>query len=130
MNRLLRSSPARLALACRLRTLLVLAVFAIPPSYAWRVNLSTAGAHAPGESIQRLVDIFERDGAGGLAAAIDSQLLPLVRGDAVTVFADPSRVRLVGRLPLWPPEIPDAPGTCGLGVGPSGGATTRSASRT
>jgi len=107
MNRLLRFSPARLALAYFLLT--VLALFAIPLWYAWRVNLSTSRAYVPGEAVQRFVDVFERDGADGLAAAMDSQL-PLVRGDVVMVFADPSKRRLVGSLPLWPPRFPMRPG--------------------
>ena len=66
---------------------------------AWRVNLSTSRAFVPGEAVQRFVDVFERDGADGLAVAMDSQL-PLLRGHVVMVFADPSKRRLVGSLPL------------------------------
>ena len=105
MNRLLRFSPARLALAYFLLTVLVLALFAIPLWYAWRVNLSPLRAYVPGEVVQRFVDVFERDGADGLAAAMDSQL-PLVRGDVVMVFAHPSKRRLAGSLPLWLPRFP------------------------
>jgi signal transduction histidine kinase len=124
MNRLLRFSPARLALAYFLLTVLVLALFAIPLWYAWRVNLSTFRAYVPGEAVQRFVDVFERDGASGLVAAMDSRL-PLVRDDVVMVFADPSKRRLAGSLTLWPPEIPDAPGTYGLVISVGGGDTTR-----
>ncbi len=124
MKRLLRFSPARLALAYFLLAVLVLALFAIPLWYAWRVNLSTFRAYVPGEAVQRFVDVFERDGAGGLAAAMDSQP-PLVRGDVVMAFADPSNQRLAGSLPLWPPEIPDAPGTYGLLISVGGGEATR-----
>jgi len=85
MNRLLRFSPARLALAYFRLTVLVLALFAILLWYAWRVNLSPLRAYVPGEVVQRFVDVFERDGADGLAAAMDPQL-PLVRGDVVMVF--------------------------------------------
>jgi hypothetical protein len=41
MNRLLRFSSARLALAYFPLTGFVLALFAVPLWYAWRVNLST-----------------------------------------------------------------------------------------
>ena len=61
MNRLLRFSPARLALAYFRLTVLVLALFAIPLWYAWRVNLSPLRTYVPGEVVQRFVDVFERE---------------------------------------------------------------------
>ena len=109
MIRFFRFSPSRLALVYIALSVLTLALFAIPLWYAWRVNLSTSRAYVPGEAVQRFVDVFERDGADGLAAAMDSQL-PLVRGDVVMVFADPSKRRLAGSLPLWPPRFPMRPG--------------------
>src|SRR3989442_16002145 len=109
MNRLLRFSPARLALAYFRLTVLVLALFAIPLWYAWRVTLSPLRFYVPGEVVQRFVDFFERDGAEGLAAAMASQL-PLVRGDVVMVFPAPPKRRLAGSLPLWLPRFLMRPG--------------------
>src|SRR5207247_10562312 len=83
----------------------VLSLFGIRLVYAWRVTRSTWRAYVPGEVVQRFVDVFERDGAEGLAAAMDPQL-PLVRGDVVMVFPDPSKRRLAGSLPLWLPRFP------------------------
>src|SRR5207247_8154170 len=63
MNRLLRFSPVRLALAYFLLTVLVLSLSAIPLWYAWRVNLSHLRSYVPGEVVQRFVYVFERYGA-------------------------------------------------------------------
>ena len=63
MIRFFRFSPSRLALAYIVLSLFVLALFAIPLWSAWRVNLSTFRAYVLGEDMQRLVDIFHREGA-------------------------------------------------------------------
>jgi hypothetical protein len=63
MIRLFPFSPSRLALAYIALSLFVLALFAIPLWYAWRVNIGTFRAYVQGEDIQRLVDIFDREGA-------------------------------------------------------------------
>jgi hypothetical protein len=86
----------------------VLALFAIPLWYAWRVNLSTFKAYVQGEDMQRLVDIFHREGAQGLATAMESRVRNLP-GDEVIVFADASKLRLAGNLTVWPTEVPHAP---------------------
>ena len=119
MIRLFRFSPARLALAYIGLSVLVLALFAIPLWYAWRVNLSTFRAYVQGEDLQRLVEVFDREGAKGLATAMESQVRSLP-GDEIMVFADASKLRLAGNLPAWPAEIPDAPGTYGLVLGLAG----------
>ena len=74
--------------------------------------------------MQRLVDIFHREGAKGLATAIESQVRSLP-GDEIMVFADASKLRLAGNLTVWPAEVPDAPGTYGLVIGLGGGSTMR-----
>ena len=81
-------------------------------------------AYVQGEDTQRLVDIFHREGAKGLATAIESQARSLP-SDEIIVFADASKLRLAGNLTAWPAEVPDAPGTYGLVIGLGGGATMR-----
>ena len=124
MIRFFRFSPSRLALVYIALSVLALALFAIPLWYAWRVNLSTFREYVQGEDMQRLVEVFDREGAKGLATAMESQVGSLP-GDEIMVFADASKLRLAGNLPAWPAEVPDAPGTYGLVIGLGGGSTMR-----
>ena len=110
---LFRFSPSRLALSYVGLSVLVLALFAIPLWYAWSVNISTFREYVHADDVQRMVDVFEREGATGLAAAIESQTSSYPR-DQIVVLADPSKSRVAGNLSAWPAEIPDAPGTYGL----------------
>ena len=124
MIRFFRFSPSRLALAYVALSVLVLALFAIPLWYGWRVNISTFRAYVQGEDLQRLVEVFHSEGAKGLATAMESQSRSLP-GDQIMVLADASKVRLAGNLPAWPGEVPDAPGTYGLVISLGGGSTMR-----
>ena len=124
MIRFFPFSPSRLALAYIALSVFVLALFAIPLWYAWRVNLSTFKEYVQGEELQRLVEVFHSEGAKGLATAMESQASSLP-GDEIMVFADASKSRLAGNLPAWPAEVPDAPGTYGLVLGLSNGSTMR-----
>ncbi len=124
MIRVLRFSPSRLALGYIALSVLALCLFAIPLWSAWRVNLSTFKAYVHGEEMQRLVDAFDREGATGLAAAMESQAGSLPGGE-IMILADPSKLRLAGNLPAWPAQVPDAPGTYGLVIDIGGGATMR-----
>ena len=63
MVKFFRFSPSRLALVYIALSVFVLALFAIPLWYAWRANISTFRAYVQGEDMQRLVDMFHRDGA-------------------------------------------------------------------
>jgi PAS domain-containing protein len=92
---------------------LVLALFAIPLWYAWSVNISTFREYVHADNAQRLTGIFEREGAGGLAAIIEAEAASR-SSDEIVVLADPSKMRVAGNLPTWPAEVPDAPGTYGL----------------
>src|SRR6476659_6653959 len=105
MIRFFHFSPSRLALAYIALSVFVLALFAIPLWYAWRVNISTFREYVQGEDLQRLVEVFDREGAKGLAAMMESQVRSLP-GDEIMVFADASKLRLAGNLPTWPAEVP------------------------
>jgi PAS domain S-box-containing protein len=124
MIRFFRFSPSRLALGYIALSVLVLALFAIPLWYAWRVNISTFRAYVQGEDMQKLVDIFDREGAKALVTAMELQVRSLP-GDQIMVLADRSKLRLAGNLPAWPAEVPDAPGTYGLVIGLGGGSSMR-----
>ena len=124
MNSVLRISPSRLGLGYVALAVLALAFLAVPLWSAWRVNLSTFKTYIEGEDMQRLVNVFHREGASGLAAAMESRARSLPAGE-IMVFADASKQRLAGTLPMWPVEVPDAPGTYGLVIGLGGGASMR-----
>ena len=66
MMRFFRFSPSRLALSYIVLSVLVLALFAIPLWYMWSVNISTFRAYVDGEHMQRMVDIFDREGPQAL----------------------------------------------------------------
>ncbi len=121
--RLFRFSPSRLALVYIVLSVLVLSVFALPLWYVWRLNYSTLRTYVRAEDIQRMADIFERDGAKGLAGAIDSRV-GTMPGDEVIVLANPSKARIAGNLPEWPSDVPDSPGTAGLVID-RGGSSLR-----
>src|SRR5262245_38019701 len=123
MTRFLRFSPSRLALVYIALSVLALALFAIPLWYGWRSNIATFREYVHGNDMQRLMDIFDREGAKGLATAIESQVARLPGGE-IMIFADAAKARLAGNL-AWPAEVPDAPGTYGLGISLGGGATMR-----
>src|SRR5262245_45989536 len=123
MTRFLRFSPSRLALVYIALSVLALALFAIPLWYGWRSNIATFREYVHGNDMQRLMDIFDREGAKGLATAIESQVARLPGGE-IMIFADAAKARLAGNL-AWPAEVPDAPGTYGLVISLGGGATMR-----
>jgi PAS domain S-box-containing protein len=124
MTRFFRFSPFRLALNYIALSVLVLALFAVPLWYAWHENIATFRAYVHGEDMQRLVDVFNREGAQGLASAMESQAASLPK-DEIMVLADASKRRLAGNLSVWPPEVPDAPGTYGLVLELVGGSSMR-----
>jgi len=127
MIELSRFSPSRLALSYVALSVLVLALFAIPLWYAWSVNLSTFKEYVHTDDVQRMADVFEREGPTGLAAAIEAARYPR---DEIVVLADPSKSRLAGNLPAWPAQVPDFPGTYGLVIGVGGSSMRIVASHT
>jgi formate hydrogenlyase transcriptional activator len=124
MIRFFRFSPSRLAVIYIALSALVLGLFAIPLWYAWRVNLATFKAYVQGEEMQRLVEVFDKDGVKALAAVMQSRVKNLP-GDEIMILADASKVSLAGNLNVWPPEVPDAPGIYGLIISLGGGSTMR-----
>jgi PAS domain S-box-containing protein len=124
MIKLFRFSPSRLALVYITLSVLVLALFAVPLWYGWRVNLATFREYVQGEDMQLLVEVFDREGAKGVAAAMES-LVRRLPSDRVAIFTDASKLWLAGNLPAWPAEVPDAPGTYGLVITMGGEATMR-----
>ena len=124
MTRLLRFSPLRLALGYIALGVVALGLLALPLWYSWRTNLATFKAYVHGSDQQRLVEVFDREGASGLTATITSLAASLPGGE-ILIFADPSRRLLAGNLSAWPAQIPAEPGTYGLVIDVDGGETKR-----
>src|SRR5215831_3425681 len=124
MIKLLGFSPSRLALGSIGLSMVALVLLSVPLWYAWRTNIATFKAYVLGEDVQGLADVFDREGARGLAATIDSRVATLP-SDEIMILADVARMRLASNLPAWPVEVPDAPGTYGLVIGLGGGASMR-----
>ena len=116
------SKPWRIAAAYVVFSLLALALFAAPLWYGWRVNVGTLRIFVP-DDMQALPDLFQRDGADALAAALRARQDPT--GMEVTAFAGPGKQLLAGTLRRWPDEIPDRPGTYGHVIDPGNGPPFR-----
>jgi PAS domain S-box-containing protein len=114
--------PWRIALAYMVFSALALALFAVPIWDGWRVSVGTLRVFVP-EEMQALPDLFRRQGAAAVAAAIRSRVDP--SGKEVIVFAGPGKQVLAGTMRRWPTEIPDAPGTYGHVIDLGDGSLTR-----
>jgi PAS domain S-box-containing protein len=112
----------RIALAYIVFSVLALALFATPLWYGWRVNVGTLRIFVP-EDMQKLPDLFLRDGAAAVAAAVRARSDPT--GMEVIAFAGPGKELLAGTLRRWPDEIPDRPGTYGHVIDPGDGSSIR-----
>jgi signal transduction histidine kinase len=110
MIRLLRFSARNFAIGYIALSIAVLALFAAPLWVAWRERIEGARTEFLREDSQRLSEVFNREGAAGLAAAIDAQVGTRLGGEKLLLLADASLSRLAGNLPEWPPGIPESPG--------------------
>lgn len=84
----------------------VLAVFAIPLSYAWEQTVEKGGMELLEEDTQRLATTFDEQGAKGLASVIDRRVGKQLLGEKILLLTDPSYARLGGNLPGWPRNLP------------------------
>ncbi len=116
------SKPWRIALGYIVFSVLALALFAMPLWQGWRLNVGTLRVFVP-EDMQALRDLFHREGAAAVAAAVRSRSDP--SGLEVVVFAGPGKEVLAGTLRRWPQEIPDPPGTYGHVIDPGDGSRMR-----
>jgi len=116
MIRLLRFSAFNLALGYIALSIAVLTLFATPLGIAWREGIHEARTEYLQQDMQRLTDIFSKQGAQGLVAAVHRYLdMPFVP-ERIILFADASLSKLAGNLAAWPPEVPDSPGIHELSI--------------
>src|SRR5260370_20457718 len=120
MNRLLRSSAFTLAFSYVAFGIAARVLFAAPMWYAWQVTIQESRTEVLRADVQRLSEVFRRDGAPGLAAFIDNRVGMQIPGERILLLTDPGLHRLAGNLPEWPGGIPPEPGTYTLPVNFSG----------
>src|SRR2546423_2670491 len=123
MNRLLRSSAFTLAFSYVAFGIAALVLFAAPLWYAWQVTIQESRTEILRADIQRLSEVFRREGTRGLSAFIDNRVGMQIPGERILLLTDPDLQRLAGNLPQWPAGIPAAPGTYTLPVNLSGKQT-------
>jgi signal transduction histidine kinase len=120
MTRLLRFSARNFAIGYIALGIAVLALFAAPLGFEWNQRVDRARTEFLREDALRLSEIFQREGAEGLAAAIDAQVGRRLHGEKLLLLADPSLSRLAGNLPGWPREVPPTPGRHVLSISVEG----------
>ena len=120
MIRLLRFSAFNLALGYIALSIALLVLFTTPLGIAWYKDIDEARTEQLQQDVQRLTDVFSKQGATGLAAAINSHLDSPFVVERIILFADASLSRLAGNLPAWPPEIAGSSGTHRRSIGVGG----------
>jgi len=93
-------------------SLLVLAMFAGPLWWAWNTNIEQVRTELLQADSRRMCNLFPRNGAFALAAAIDSQVMGTNDGvRKIILFTAPNGVKLAGNLPRWPASLPRVDGS-------------------
>ena len=81
--------------------------------------------------VQRLSEVFNREGVTGLKAFIDTRVGMQLPAERILMLADSSLHRIAGNLPQWPQTVPQQPGlytvTLDLGGKPTESVVLRSA---
>ncbi|HEY4316309.1 MAG TPA: ATP-binding protein [Herbaspirillum sp.] len=106
-----RFSVFTLAICYIALSVCVLAVFAIPLSYAWEETIEKGGMEMLQEDTQRMVATFYEQGPQGLATIIHQRVGSELVGEKILLLTDASFNKLDGNLPDWPTEISHAVGT-------------------
>ncbi|HEY4074765.1 MAG TPA: ATP-binding protein [Herbaspirillum sp.] len=111
-----RFSVFSLTVSYVLMSICVLAVFAIPLSYAWEQTIEKGGMEMLQEDTQRMAVTFEELGAKGLATIIDRRVGPELVGEKILLLTDASYRKLEGNLPDWPQNLSRAVGTYHIAI--------------
>jgi signal transduction histidine kinase len=106
MIKRLRFSALSVALGYVAVSLVLLALFATPLWYVWRNTIDRGRTEVLQADAKKMMDLFYRQGADALAAAIQTQVGGrLGEGDNILIlFADPTTAKRAGNLPAWPPN--------------------------
>jgi signal transduction histidine kinase len=111
-----RFSVFSLTISYVVMSICVLAVFAIPLSYAWEQTIEKGGMELLQEDTQRMAATFDEQGAKGLASIIDRRVGPELVGEKILLLTDASYQKLDGNLPGWPRNLPRATGTYRIAI--------------
>lgn len=112
----MRSSAVSLAIGYVVLGITALVLFAAPLWYAWHVTIQEGRGEILQADLQRLTDVFHRDGAGGLKSFIDARVRMQIPGERILLMTDASMHPLAGNLAAWPGSVPAAPGTYTIDV--------------
>ncbi len=88
MNRLMRSTALTWAFGYVLLGIGTLAAFAVPLWYAWNVTIFAGREEILRDDVQRLTEVFERDGIGALTAHINARVGLQIAGERTLLLTD------------------------------------------
>jgi signal transduction histidine kinase len=106
----IRSSAVSLALSYVLLGMVALVLFAAPLWYAWQVTIQEGRAEILQADVQRLTDVYRREGSVGLKNFIDARVGMQIAGERILLLTDRSLHPLAGNLGAWPSNVPIVPG--------------------
>src|SRR5579862_7884837 len=106
MHRLMRSTALTWAFGYVLLGVAALAAFALPLWYAWNVTIFAGREELLRDDVQRLSEVFDRDGISGLTAHINARVGMQIAGERTLLLTDRAYHRLAGNLAQWPDGIP------------------------
>ena len=110
--KLLRSSALTFAAGYLALGLVALALFAAPLWYSWYTTLQRAMTTVLQSDVQRITEVYRREGAEGLRGYINTRAaVPVLSGDRLLVLADSKFKPLAGNVTAWPQAVPTAAGS-------------------
>jgi signal transduction histidine kinase len=112
MIKRLRFSALTVTLSYVAVSLVVLAAFATPLWYAWRNTIEQGRAEVLQADAQKMANLFAKQGADALAAAIETQVGGRLEDveNIIILLADPTLAKRAGNLPAWPREVSESTG--------------------
>ncbi|MGH8324162.1 MAG: sensor histidine kinase, partial [Steroidobacteraceae bacterium] len=120
MSKVIRSTTFALSFGYIAFGIVALILFAAPLWYAWQVTIEDGRADILHAEMQRLTDVFNREGAPGLKTFIDTRVGMQLPAERMLMLADSSLRRIAGNLPQWPRGVPAQAGLYTVTVDLSG----------
>ena len=111
MNRFMRSSAFTLAFSYTAFGLIALVLFAVPLWYAWQVTVQEGRAEVLRTDMQRLSEVFHREGPAGLATFIQTRVGMQIANERLLLLTNDRMQRMAGNLQEWPRGLPLESGT-------------------
>jgi signal transduction histidine kinase len=111
MPRPFRSSAITWSVGYVLVGIAALVAFAIPLWYAWSVTIRDARDDILRDDVQRLAQVFRREGPDGLRTWIEARLKLQIAGERILLLTDDNHHYLAGNLHTLPVGIPERTGT-------------------